>query len=141
MILLEEYKMKLSKYFTVGILIAAAKAAGLVEALKGEGPLTVFAPTDEAFAKLPVGTVESLLKPENNDKLKNILLYHVVAGKVEAETAVTLDSAMTLQGTSFSIILDGDVLKVDGASVVTTDVEASNGVIHIIDSVILPKGQ
>jgi uncharacterized surface protein with fasciclin (FAS1) repeats len=120
-------------------LIAAAKAAGLVEALKGEGPLTVFAPTDEAFAKLPAGTVESLLKPENKNKLKNILLFHVVAGKVRAETAVTLDSAKTLQGTSFSIKLDGDVLKVNGASVVTADVEASNGIIHIIDSVILPK--
>ena len=120
-------------------LITAAKAAGLVEALKGKGPITVFAPTDEAFAKLPEGTIESLLKPENKDKLKNILLYHVVAGKVMAKTAITLDSAKTLQGSSFSINLDGKILKIDGASVTKADIKASNGVIHIIDSVILPK--
>ena len=120
-------------------LIAAAKAAGLVDALKGEGPLTVFAPTDDAFAKLPEGTVETLLKPENKEKLKSILLYHVVAGNVMAETAVTLDSAKTLQGSSFSIMLDGKTLKVDGAAVTQADIKASNGVIHVIDSVILPK--
>ena len=120
-------------------LIAAAKAAGLVEALKAEGPLTVFAPTDDAFAKLPKGTVETLLKPENLDKLKGILLYHVVEGKVMSQTAVTLKSAKTLQGNSFSINMDGKTLKIDGASVTQADIEASNGVIHVIDSVILPK--
>ena len=128
-----------SKAGSFNTLIAAAKAAGLVDALKGEGPLTVFAPTDDAFAKLPEGTVESLLKPENKEKLKSILLYHVVAGNVMAETAVTLDSAMTLQGSSFSIVLDGKTLKINGATVTQADIKASNGVIHVIDSVILPK--
>ena len=128
-----------SKSGVFNTLIAAAKAAGLVEALKGEGPITVFAPTDDAFAKLPEGTIESLLKPENKDKLINILLYHVVAGEVMAETAITLDSAKTLQGSSFSINLDGKTLKIDGASVTQADIKASNGVIHVIDSVILPK--
>ena len=128
-----------SKAGSFNTLIAAAKAAGLVDALKGDGPLTVFAPTDDAFAKLPEGTVETLLKPENKEKLKNILLYHVVAGNVMAETAVTLDSAKTLQGSSISIMLDGKTLKIDGASVTQSDIKASNGVIHVIDSVILPK--
>ena len=120
-------------------LVAAVKAAGLVETLKGDGPFTVFAPTDDAFAKLPEGTIESLLKPENKDKLTNILLYHVVSGEVMAKTAITLDSAKTLQGSSFSINLDGKTLKIDGASVTQADIKASNGVIHVIDSVILPK--
>ena len=128
-----------SKAGVFNTLIAAAKAAGLVEALKGEGPITVFAPTDDAFAKLPEGTIESLLKPENKDKLTNILLYHVVSGEVMAKTAITLDSAKTLQGSSFSINLDGKTLKIDGASVTQADIKASNGVIHVIDSVILPK--
>ena len=128
-----------SKAGSFNTLIAAAKAAGLIDALKGDGPLTVFAPTDDAFAKLPEGTVETLLKPENKDKLKSILLYHVVAGSVMAETAVTLDSARTLQGSSFSIMLDGKTLKIDGAAVTQADIKASNGVIHVIDSVILPK--
>ena len=128
-----------SKAGIFNTLIAAAKAAGLVEALKGEGPITVFAPTDDAFAKLPEGTIESLLKPENKGKLKNILLYHVIAGKVMANTAIKLDSAKTLQGSSFIISLDGKTLKIDGASVTKADIKASNGVIHIIDSVILPK--
>ena len=128
-----------SKAGSFNTLIAAAKAAGLVDALKGEGPLTVFAPTDDAFAKLPEGTVDTLLKPENKEKLKSILLYHVVAGNVMAETAVTLDSAKTLQGSSFSIMLDGKTLKIDGAAVTQADIKASNGVIHVIDSVILPK--
>ena len=128
-----------SKAGSFNTLIAAAKAAGLVDALKGDGPLTVFAPTDDAFAKLPEGTVETLLKPENKEKLKNILLYHVVAGNVMAETAVTLDSAKTLQGSSFSIMLEGKTLKIDGAAVTQADIKASNGVIHMIDSVILPK--
>ena len=120
-------------------LIAAAKAAGLVDALKGEGPLTIFAPTDDAFAKLPEGTVETLLKPENKDKLKSILLYHVVSGNLMAETAITLKSAKTLQGSSFSIMLDGKTLKIDDAAVTQADIKASNGVIHVIDSVIVPK--
>ena len=128
-----------SKAGSFNTLIAAAKAAGLVGALTGEGPLTIFAPTDDAFAKLPEGTVKNLLKPENKEKLKNILLYHVVAGKVAAETALTLDSAKTLQGSSFKITLDGKTLKIDGASVIQVDIEASNGLIHVIDSVILPK--
>jgi uncharacterized surface protein with fasciclin (FAS1) repeats len=128
-----------SKAGVFNTLIAAVKAAGLVEALKGQGPITVFAPTDDAFAKLPEGTIESLLKPENKDKLINILLYHVVSGEVMAETAITLDSAKTLQGSSFSINLDGKTLKIDGASVTQADIKASNGVIHVIDSVILPK--
>ena len=128
-----------SKAGVFNTLITAAKAAGLVEALKGEGPITVFAPTDDAFAKLPEGTIETLLKPENKDKLTNILLYHVVSGEVMAETAITLDSAKTLQGSSFSINLDGKTLKIDGASVTQADIKASNGVIHVIDSVILPK--
>ena len=128
-----------SKAGSFNTLIAAAKAAGLVEALKGEGPLSLFAPTDDAFAKLPEGTVETLLKPENKEKLKSILLYHVIAGNVMAETAVTLDSAKTLQGSSFSIKFDGKTLKIDGAATTQSDIKASNGVIHVIDSVILPK--
>mgnify|MGYP003325919324 FL=1 len=128
-----------SKAGVFNTLISAAKAAGLVEALKGKGPITVFAPTDDAFAKLPEGTIETLLKPENKDKLTNILLYHVVSGEVMAKTAITLDSAKTLQGSSFSINLDGKTLKIDGASVTQADIKASNGVIHVIDSVILPK--
>ena len=128
-----------SKAGSFNTLIAATKAAGLVEALKGDGPITVFAPTDDAFAKLPEGTVENLLKPENKDKLKSILLYHVVAGNIMAETAVTLNSAKTLQGSSFGIMFDGKTLKVDDAAVIQADIKASNGVIHVIDSVILPK--
>ena len=128
-----------SKAGSFNTLIAAAKAAGLVEALKGDGQNTVYAPTDDAFAKLPEGTVENLLKPENKDKLKSILLYHVVAGNIMAETAVTLNSAKTLQGSSFGIMFDGKTLKVDDAAVIQADIIASNGVIHVIDSVILPK--
>lgn len=120
-------------------LVAAVKAAGLVETLKGEGPFTVFAPTDEAFAKLPKGTVEGLLKPENKDKLVAILTYHVVAGKVTAADVVKLESAKTVQGQSVAIkVADGKV-SVDNANVVKTDIGCSNGVIHVIDSVILPK--
>ncbi len=122
-----------------GTLIAAAKAAGLVEALTGDQPLTVFAPTDEAFAALPPGTVESLLKPENKDQLKSILLYHVVAGRVYSDQAAKLDSAKTLQGSSFDIKAWDDSLKVDGAKVLAADIEASNGVVHVIDRVILPE--
>lgn len=128
--------VKVGKFNT---LVAAVKAAGLVETLKGEGPFTVFAPTDEAFAKLPKGTVESLLKPENKEKLVAILTYHVVPGKVMAKDVVKLCEAKTVQGSAVKIVVDGTKVSVDGANVVKTDIETSNGVIHIIDSVILPK--
>ena len=116
------------------------KAAGLVDALKAEGPLTVFAPTDEAFAALPEGTVENLLKPENKDQLVAILTYHVVAGKVPAEVAVTLDEGKTLNGQSFKVNFDkkSETLKIDGAKVVKADVMTSNGIIHVIDKVLIP---
>jgi uncharacterized surface protein with fasciclin (FAS1) repeats len=120
-------------------LTAALKAAGLVETLRGDGPFTVFAPTDAAFAKLPEGTVATLLKPENKEKLIAVLTYHVVPGKVMAKTAVTLDAAETVQGSSLTLAVKGDKLMVDNATVVMADVEASNGVIHVIDSVVLPK--
>lgn len=120
-------------------LVAAVKAAGLVETLKGKGPFTVFAPTDEAFAKLPEGTVESLLKPENKKKLVAILTYHVVAGKVTAKDVVKLTEAKTVQGSTVKIAVKEGKVSVDGANVVKTDIETSNGVIHVIDSVILPK--
>ena len=119
-------------------LVAAVKAAGLVETLKGKGPFTVFAPTDAAFARLPEGTIADLLKPENKDKLVAILTYHVVAGKALASDVVTLKSATTVNGKSATIkVVDGSVM-VDGAKVIATDIETSNGVIHVIDSVILP---
>jgi uncharacterized surface protein with fasciclin (FAS1) repeats len=120
-------------------LVAAVKAAGLVDVLAGEGPYTVFAPTDEAFAKLPAGTVEDLLKPENKDKLVEILTYHVVPGKVMAADVVALTSATTVQGSDVAIAASADGVKVDNANVVMTDVNASNGVIHVIDAVILPS--
>ena len=120
-------------------LLAAAKAAGLVDALKGDGPLTVFAPTDEAFAKLPEGTVESLLKPENKDKLKAVLLYHVVEGAVTSAAVTKLSSAKTLQGESVDIAVKYDKVYIDEARVVQADIEASNGVIHVIDTVLLPE--
>lgn len=125
-------------------LVAAVKAAGLVETLKGDGPFTVFAPTDDAFAKLPEGTVESLLKPENKEKLVAILTYHVVPGKVTAADVVKLSEAKTVQGSKAKITVKKSkkgksVVMVDKAKVVATDVMTSNGVIHIIDSVILPK--
>jgi uncharacterized surface protein with fasciclin (FAS1) repeats len=119
-------------------LAAALQAAGLVETLKGDGPFTVFAPTDEAFAKLPAGTVENLLKPENKEKLKAILTYHVVAGKVMAADVVKLKTAKTVQGTTVDISTTGGKVKVDNANVVKTDIAASNGVIHVIDTVIMP---
>jgi len=120
-------------------LVAAVKAAGLVETLKGPGPFTVFAPTDAAFAKLPAGTLNDLLKPENKSKLQEILKYHVVAGDVRAAKVVTLTSAPTVQGQSVAIKTQGGKVMVDGANVVKTDIVTSNGVIHVIDSVILPK--
>ena len=119
-------------------LAAALEAAGLIETLKGDGPFTVFAPTDEAFAKLPEGTVESLLKPENKDKLTAILTYHVVAGKVKAAQVVTLDSATTVNGADVDITVDNGTVRVNQATVVKTDIKASNGIIHVIDEVILP---
>jgi uncharacterized surface protein with fasciclin (FAS1) repeats len=120
-------------------LAAALQAAGLVETLKGQGPFTVFAPTDEAFAKLPAGTVETLLKPENKPKLTAILTYHVVAGKVLAKDVVNLKRAKSVEGSEITIaIKDGKVL-VDDANVVKTDIACSNGVIHVIDAVIMPE--
>jgi transforming growth factor-beta-induced protein len=120
-------------------LAAALQAAGLVETLKGDGPFTVFAPTDAAFAKLPAGTVENLLKPENREQLKAVLTYHVVPGKVMAAQVTKMNSAKTVQGQAVKIaVVDGKV-KIDNATVTTADVAASNGVIHIIDTVILPK--
>lgn len=121
-------------------LVAAVQAAGLVDALKGEGPFTVFAPTDEAFAKLPAGTVDSLLKPENREQLVSILTYHVVPGKVMAgDIAAKSIAAETLQGQSVQIDALGASVTVDAATVIAADVEASNGVIHVIDTVILPQ--
>jgi uncharacterized surface protein with fasciclin (FAS1) repeats len=118
-------------------LVAAVKAAGLVETLKGPGPFTVFAPTDEAFAKLPAGTVEGLLK--DPEKLKNILTYHVVSGKVMAADVVKLKSAKTVQGSTAKIMAKGGNVMVDNAKVVKTDIATDNGVIHVIDTVIMPK--
>jgi uncharacterized surface protein with fasciclin (FAS1) repeats len=120
-------------------LAKALQAADLVETLKGAGPFTVFAPTDEAFAKLPAGTVENLLKPENKAKLKRILTYHVVAGKVMAADAAKLTSAKAVSGDALTIAAQGGTVMVDKARVVKADVAASNGVIHVIDAVVLPK--
>ena len=120
-------------------LAAALQAAGLVETLKGVGPFTVFAPTDEAFAKLPKGTLEDLLKPENKAKLTRILTYHVVAGKVMAADVVKLKTAKAVSGDSLMIVVKDGVVKVNGATVTKTDIGASNGVIHVIDTVLLPK--
>jgi transforming growth factor-beta-induced protein len=120
-------------------LVAAVKAAGLVETLKSDGPFTVFAPTDAAFGKLPAGTVENLLKPENKDKLVAILTYHVVPGKVMAADVVKLTEAKTVQGTTAKIKVENGTVMVDGAKVVKTDIPCSNGVIHVIDAVILPE--
>lgn len=119
-------------------LVAAVKAAGLVETLQGKGPFTVFAPTDEAFAKLPAGTLENLLKPENKETLKGILLYHVVPGKVMAADVKTM-KAKTAGGKELSIKVEGGSVLVDNAKVVKTDIAAGNGVIHVIDTVVLPK--
>src|SRR5687768_5730058 len=121
-------------------LAAALEAAGLIDALTGEGPFTVFAPTDEAFAKLPAGTVESLLKPENKEKLKSILLYHVVPGQVTAKQVMKLNgrTAKTLEGNSLKVSTTQGV-TIDDARVTKTDIHASNGVIHVIDSVLVPK--
>src|SRR5690242_939805 len=120
-------------------LAAALKAAGLVDTLKGAGPFTVFAPTDAAFAKLPKGTVEELLKPENKAKLTAILTYHVVPGKVMAADVVKVSDAKTVQGGSVKVHAAGGKVTVDNATVVKTDIAASNGVIHVIDTVLMPK--
>ncbi|MDZ4780751.1 MAG: fasciclin domain-containing protein [Planctomycetia bacterium] len=119
-------------------LVAAVQAAGLVETLKGAGPFTVFAPTDDAFGKLPEDVVAGLLKPENQAKLQSVLTYHVVSGKVMASDVVKLKSAKSLQGQELTIDTN-DGVKIDGANVVQTDIACSNGVIHIIDCVVLPK--
>lgn len=120
-------------------LVAALKAADLVDVLRGEGPFTVFAPTDDAFAKLPEGTLESLLKPENNAQLQSILTYHVLPGQYLAADVVKMDSAKTVNGQSFSIRNHDGSVMIDNAKIIKTDITASNGVIHVIDSVILPK--
>lgn len=120
-------------------LAAALEAADLVDTLKGDGPFTVFAPTDAAFAKLPAGTVAELLKPENRDQLTAILTYHVVAGKVYAADVVELNSATTVNGAAVTIAADDKGVQIDNAMVVKADISASNGVIHVIDSVILPN--
>lgn len=119
-------------------LAAALEAAGLVATLKGTGPFTVFAPTDEAFAKLPAGTVKNLLKPENKQKLTAILTYHVVAGKVMATDVAGLDQAKSVNGKMIDIEVEGSTVKVNDAAVTAADIAASNGVIHVIDEVIMP---
>ncbi len=119
-------------------LVAALQAADLVDALSGEGPFTVFAPNNEAFAKLPEGTVETLLLPENKDQLIEILTYHVVPGKVMAADVVELTEATSLEGDSITITVADEGVMVDNANVIATDIEASNGVIHVIDAVIMP---
>ena len=121
-------------------LAKALDAAGLVDTLKGAGPFTVFAPTDEAFAKLPDGTLETLLKPENKEKLRRILTYHVVPGKVMASDVVKLHSAKAVSDDTITVEVQDGVVHVDNATVTSADVLASNGVIHVINSVILPKG-
>jgi uncharacterized surface protein with fasciclin (FAS1) repeats len=120
-----------------GTLVTAVKAAGLVETLSGPGPFTVFAPTDDAFAKLPAGTIDALLK--DIPKLKAVLTYHVVAGKVMAADVVKLSSAKTVNGQSVTIKVEGGTVMVDNAKVIKTDIVCTNGVIHVIDAVILPK--
>ncbi|MEL6585441.1 MAG: fasciclin domain-containing protein [Pseudomonadota bacterium] len=123
-----------------GTLLAAAEAAGLVETLTGDGPFTVFAPTDEAFAALPEGTVENLLKPENQQQLANILLYHVVPGKVmSTDLQDDMEAPTALEGQTVTVDLDSGVM-IEDATVTAADIEASNGVIHVIDKVILPEG-
>ena len=124
-------------------LVAAVKAAGLVDTLKSDGPFTVLAPTDEAFAKLPAGTVESLLKPENKDKLVAILTYHVIPAKAMAADVVKLDgkSVKSVQGGAIKVEVEGKTVMVNNAKVVKTDIACSNGVIHVIDTVIMPPAK
>jgi transforming growth factor-beta-induced protein len=120
-------------------LAAALQAAGLIDTLKTDGPFTVFAPTDEAFSKLPPGALDSLLKPESKEKLRAILLYHVVSGKVTAKQVMKMSSAKTLNGQSVSISVHDGTVMVNNAKVVKADIAASNGVIHVIDAVLLPS--
>jgi uncharacterized surface protein with fasciclin (FAS1) repeats len=120
-------------------LVAAVQAAGLVDTLKSEGPLTVFAPTDEAFAKLPAGTVENLLKPENKEKLVAVLTYHVVPGRVTSEKVAGLSSAKTVNGQELRISSKDGGVMIDDARVTAVDIATTNGIIHVIDSVILPN--
>ena len=122
-------------------LVAALQAADLVETLQGEGPFTVFAPTDDAFAMLPAGTLDDLLKPENKQKLTDILLYHVIAGKVMASDVTGLTEAMTILGKNVAVKIEGGKVFINDAEVIITDIEASNGVIHVIDAVILPPAE
>ncbi len=130
------YDVAVENGFTT--LVAAVDAAGLSETLRTDGPFTIFAPTNEAFAALPAGTVETLLQPENIETLTDILTYHVVSGRVTSSQVVTLSSATTLQGGTVTIeVADGNVF-INGAQVTTVDVEADNGIIHVIDSVLLP---
>jgi len=124
---------------TFNTLATALQAAGLADTLRGKGPFTVFAPTDEAFSKLPAGTVESLLKPENKDKLKAVLLYHVVSGDVTAAQVTKLSSAKTMNGQDLKLTVNDGTVMVNDAKVVKADVLASNGVIHVIDTVLLPN--
>ena len=130
---------------TFNTLLAAAEAAGLVETLQGEGPLTVLAPTDEAFAALPEGTVESLLKPENKDQLVAILTYHVIAGAVDAEAAMEAGTAETVNGAELTFAVEShdghDHAQVNGVNIIKTDIETSNGIIHVIDAVLLPPAE
>lgn len=119
-------------------LVAAVKAAGLVETLKGDGPFTVFAPTNEAFAALPEGTLETLLKPENKDQLVAILTYHVVSGDVQSSSLKNGQKAKTVEGDDIEVSIKGKNVMINDANVVAADVEASNGVVHVIDKVILP---
>ena len=121
-------------------LVAAVKAAGLVETLQSDGPFTVFAPTNEAFAALPAGTLESLLKPENKDKLTSILTYHVVASKVMSSDLSNGQKAKTVEGEPIKVTMNGNGVMINDAKVVEADVWASNGVVHVIDKVILPPG-
>ena len=120
-------------------LVAAVKAAGLLETLKGDGPFTVFAPTDEAFAKIPKATIESLLKPENRDKLVKILTYHVVPGRVLAGDVVKMKSARTVQGSEVHIKSGPGGVMINNSKVLKTDIDTSNGVIHVIDTVLMPR--
>ena len=121
-------------------LAKALEAADLVKTLEGPGPFTVFAPTDEAFAKLPAGTVENLLKPENKEKLRRVLMYHVVPGKLMAADVVKVQTAKAVSGDTITVQAQGGTVRVDAAHVTQTDIAASNGVIHVIDAVMLPKG-
>jgi uncharacterized surface protein with fasciclin (FAS1) repeats len=121
-------------------LVAAVKAAGLVETLQGDGPFTVFAPTNEAFAALPAGTLESLLKPENKAKLASILTYHVIPSKVMSSDLSDGQKAKTVEGKNVNVTMNGNGVMINEAKVVAADVSASNGVVHVIDKVILPPG-